>query len=298
LHGANFSFYTDGKTVKCAKRTAFLGEFADFFNFQSVLDKHEKDVINMFNNLVKCNSDVKYITICGELIGGSYPHPDVKNDNNAPKVQKGVYYCPDNRFYGFDIIINGNEYLSVKLAEYQFKTNNFLYAKTLFTGTLKECMAHSDEFQTTIPAILGLPEIENNICEGIVIRPEETLFFKDSNRIILKKKNAKFQEKDKIKPEKKPLELPSELEGHLVEINTYVTENRLRNVLSKMEKITDKDFGKILGIFMRDVFEECLKDDKFNDLSKTNRKILSKFVNKEIALLIRKNFLNIINGEF
>ena len=40
------------------------------------------------------------------------------------------------------------------------------------------------------------------------------------------------------------------------EIAKYITENRLNNVVSKIGTITQKDFGKLLGLYSKDVLEE------------------------------------------
>ena len=69
---------------------------------------------------------------------------------------------------------------------------DLLYAKPLFSGSFKDALEYQNDFQTTIPGILGLPEIEDNIAEGVVIKPENAMFFHDGSRLILKNKNAKI----------------------------------------------------------------------------------------------------------
>jgi hypothetical protein len=48
---------------------------------------------------------------------------------------------------------------------------------------------------------LGLKHIKDNICEGLVIRPNKNLFSR--NRVILKKKNKEFLEKVGLKKDPK-----------------------------------------------------------------------------------------------
>ena len=111
--------------------------------------------------------------------------------------QKGVWYHPDIRFYAFDVYIkteNCEGFLNYSVAVDFFEKIGLFHAKILQIGTFDECIKHSDEFQTTIPEDLGLPPIENNICEGIVIKPIKSIYTEDEDRIILKSKNARFKE--------------------------------------------------------------------------------------------------------
>ncbi len=99
-------------------------------------------------------------------------HESVEKVKNASKVQKGVAYCPDNRFYAFDIQVNCERFLDVGDCNKLFEGTNMLYAKTLFEGSLEECLAHSNEFDSTIPSQMGLPTLSPNICEGVIIKPK------------------------------------------------------------------------------------------------------------------------------
>lgn len=46
-----------------------------------------------------------------------------------------------------------------------------------------------------IPEILGLPKLEKNLIEGMVIRPNRSVRNKNGDRVIIKKKNQDFLEK-------------------------------------------------------------------------------------------------------
>lgn len=115
-------------------------------------------------------------------------------DETANLVQHGIYYCPSNDFYAFDILLNHEKYLNNLTASQLFEKFEFIYAKTLYTGVLKDCMNYKNEFKTTIPKEYGLPELEGNICEGVVIRPIEPSYLKNGSRIIVKNKNEKWAE--------------------------------------------------------------------------------------------------------
>ncbi|HRW22402.1 MAG TPA: hypothetical protein P5509_10550, partial [Bacteroidales bacterium] len=127
------------------------------------------------------------------------------------------------------------------------------------------------------------------------------------NRVLLKNKNDKFAEvtgkksgKGKIKTPKEEIKLSPEAETLLETILTYVNENRLRAVLSKMEAITDKCFGKLVGNLSKDVIEDFLKDHKeeFMSLPDKERKYVTKVPGRIGAEMIRKDFLNIIDGTY
>ena len=308
IHGANFSFWTDGKEVRCAKRTDFLDTKLDiFFNFQEILEREKENIIEMFSCCEEhCNEAINELIVYGELFGGSYPHDDVPRNSTATKVQKHVYYSPNNEFMAFDAKVNGT-YLDTKAFSTMCVLSGVPFIPVLFEGTLEECMNYKNDYPTTIPGILGLPAIEGNICEGNVIKPKKTTYFPNGERVILKNKNEKFKEvsgvhgQKKAKQHKEPYSIPEYLVPHMETIRSYVTENRLRNVISHIG-IPEKDgsaFGKILKPFNQDIIEDFLKDNEsFQELEKPDRKRVTSAANKAASDLLRKNFINILDGEF
>ena len=191
VHGANVSFLTDGLDVRMARRTAMLREGESFFGHESVLDRYEWQVVHIFNRLSLRYRDMASLAVYGELFGGYYPHPLVANRWSKP-VQQGIWYSPRVDFHAFDIYVftdNGGFFLPVKEASDLFSMAGIPYARTLFTGTLDECLGYPCPFPTTIPAALGLPPIEGNLCEGIVIKPLVPLLLPDGERVALKIKN-------------------------------------------------------------------------------------------------------------
>lgn len=56
-------------------------------------------------------------------------------------------------------------------------------------GTFDQMFDIESKIDSTIPGLLGLPKVDNNIIEGFVIRPNRNLKFKTNERVILKKKN-------------------------------------------------------------------------------------------------------------
>lgn len=62
-------------------------------------------------------------------------------------------------------------------------------------GTFDEVFNMNTVIDSTIPPMLGLPKLEKNIIEGMVIRPNKNCKLKTEARVIIKKKNAEFLEK-------------------------------------------------------------------------------------------------------
>jgi hypothetical protein len=69
---------------------------------------------------------------------------------HAVKVQDGVYYCPHNDFFAFDIH-NGYTYLDYDDFVEIMQKSGFMYAEALRRGTLEEALRYPNTFQTTIP---------------------------------------------------------------------------------------------------------------------------------------------------
>lgn len=307
VHGANFSFWTDGKEVICAKRTAFLKEGDSFYDWEIIYDRYKDSVLGVFNKITPQvlqymginDSKIEQITIHGELYGGIYPHPDV-GVSSCKTVQKGVFYAPDVQFITFDVKVNG-KLIGINHCERTCTLAEIPYCKTLFQGTLLECLDYSKEYQTTIPKTHGLPEIEDNICEGNVIKTFYPRFHGNGQRVILKNKNEKFAEKKQSKKVvKPPKEVPEHIQTFQLEAVKYITENRLRNVISKIGKVDQKKgFGKLLGLLGKDVMEDFTKDfPEVGELPLVEKKMITKLVNNECGNLIRPNFINICDGEF
>lgn len=302
VHGTNTSFLCDGQDVKFAKRTSRLADDEKFYDYTELLERYKSRVINLFDRIKKNHPDVRAISVFGEMFGGLYPHNDVKRNPRVSLIQKGVCYSPEHDFYGFDIYVfteDGGRYLSVDEVNRLFEDEGFFYAKTLFCGSLAECLEHPNAFQSHIAEWLGLPPIEDNICEGVVIRPVEPLFLRNGDRVIIKNKNERFSEKKSEKKRNKlftePAPFSETLKSLLVVAETYVNENRLANVVSHIGEVHfPKDFGKVMGLFSKDALEDFLKEhrDEFASLEKSEQKTFNKEVNKFCTAIIKQVYMS------
>lgn len=293
VHGANFSLISDGKIIKSAKRTTMLEDSETFYNHSLIKDMYTEKMLTLFGLVKNAFPETETITVFGELFGGSYPNVD--QTNNAMKVQKGIFYAPFNDFYAFDILINQDKYVSVDQANIWFDNLDFFYARTLFRGTLYEALKYPNAFESKIPQWLKLPVIENNVCEGVVIKPVKAHFLPNGNRIILKNKNDKWSEKAKVKQSKPEKTLSKEANEMLKHLEAFVNTNRLNNVLSKTGSFDIKQMGKFIGLLSKDAFEDFLKEFKseFNNLEKVEQKELTKRLNQYSVKLIKQELMQL-----
>lgn len=303
IHGSNFGFWTDGVEVKAQKRTQFIEEEDKFFSYKRVLERERENILEYFENCKDhVNGTINELIVYGELCGGSYPHPDVKRINGAGKVQSFPYYSNDTEFLAFDAKVNG-VYIDVPAFNAMSVMSGVKFIPVLFEGTLEECLAYSNEYQTTIPTMLGLPSIEDNICEGNVIKPKVNLHFPDGERVIIKNKNDKFNERHGVggKEKKAPTPVPEHLVAHMENISKYINENRLRGIVSKVGIPSDIStaFPSLIKPFNQDIIEDFLKDHpEFQELDKNDRKRVTSAANKNAANLLKANFKKILSGDF
>jgi len=305
IHGSNFQMICDGTEVKTGTRSKILADNENFFNWETIYDKYNKNVSDIFSALKKKNTELAQLTIFGELYGGLYQHDDVPRQQ-ASKIQKGVSYCPHNDYMVFDIYcINKGQVNGIWLPYNEVidlcTTYGMMCLTILFIGTLEDALKYPNDFQSTIYQYHGLPIIENNTCEGVVIKPNNSKHFYNGSRVIIKNKNEKFAEnKSTSKVSRIEVSLSDKGKDHIAAIHLLITENRLKNLLSKIGSITTKDFGKLMSGMMSDILNEYLKDNKetYDMLTKVEQKIVSKEITQSIAELIRPNFVNIIDGNY
>lgn len=294
VHGANFSFFTDGKEIKIAKRTAFIEKEEKFYNAHKILEQYRKNVINLFQKVKTIYPNIETVVIYGELFGGGYKHKEVEPVKDAIKVQAGIEYAPYNDFYAFDIKLNGVTYLDTDMANSIFEETGFFYAKTLFEGTLEEALMFPNVFNSKIPTWLGLPEM-NNMCEGTIIRTLKTRYFGNGARVILKNKNEKWIEKSKMvkkqdKMVQKQLNFSETAQNIWNEIQRYATVNRLNNVVSKIGEFEPKMMGKVIGLFAQDILEDFEKDFPavFTTIEKEEQKRINKKLNSLVIDIVKE----------
>ena len=270
----------------------FTEENEKFCNYQRVRDRLQIKLQSLFRNVKSRLPDTESVAIYGELFGGVYSHPEVEAVKNVSKIQKGVDYHPDIDFYAFDILINNDTYLSVDLANRMFDEAGLFYAPTLFRGSLTDALAYPNEFDSKIGEWLGLPSIQGNTCEGVVIRPVEPLFLghrSNSKRVLLKNKNTRWEENSRVMKIVRKEQLGNAAAGLQEILKSYLTTNRVQNVISKIGEVSIKQLGEIMANFMPDALEDFTKDygEVWHALGKNDRKRVVSGLNKYAVCQIR-----------
>lgn len=295
VHGCNFSFTTDGTTIMCSKRSAKLAEKEAFHGYESVLEKYRSAIYKVHRAVVEyLNVDPQtQVTIFGELFGGSYLHPDVKTSKKVSPIQKGVYYCPWIDFYAFDIFCQHQGYLHYDVCIDFFESSGLFYAKPLLINTLKEVLTFSPEFQSTIPSLLGLPRIENNIAEGVVIKRMKC------SRPIIKNKSHKFTETvggaafgDALSHARdimqgKDIAGDNSSAREDFKIAKYVCKNRLESVISKLGNVYVP--AQLVGLLAKDAMTDFCKDElELKGLPTTDPSLWNTTVTKDVKARVGK----------
>jgi len=274
LHGANFSFWCDGTEVKVASRTQFVD--GTFYNCQAVINRYQDKVMQLWVQL-SGGDDSLVLVIYGELFGGN--------------VQKEVQYG-EKDFRAFDLNLNGvvqNKIFQRSVCEGVGIQN----APFVVAGTFADCLALPNTFKSLLT-----PEgyTEENISEGLVIEPVEPQWFNNGSRVYFKNKTEGFSEKNSTPKEARVFEL-SESESDLMNLLLqYNTEQRVSNVISKIGAVTNKDFGKILGLTTQDLIEEFTKETERNPKVEAadNWKDFNKILSAEITKVVREQFLKVL----
>lgn len=287
IHGANFSIWFNGDELQLAKRTGFIEDGDKFFNYQqAITNQLLEDIEAMYMALDK-SAQLSFgdvLVIDGELYGQG--------------VQRGVEYCDDQRFVAFGMRIN-NEAHPTGLSLDLMDSYGIPIVPILHRGTMRELIEMNNVFDSVLAKNNGIDK-SPNIAEGFVISTCNTFHYLPSgSSCVIKSKNDKFSESaPKARKAKVKAELTDGQEHILSELNRHITDNRLKNVLSKIGVPTQKDFGKVMGLLTKDCVEEYNKENDSNITKDEAWIIIKNPLNKLVSTHIRSNWLNILDGEF
>ena len=292
VHGANFSFILDdveGCRISCARRSGLISQDEHFYNYKELIAKH-KDSLECVWKICKNNfPKITQVHVFGEVFGGFYG-PDHPSSQRAKQVQREVLYHPENQFLPFDITLLFQEdddkkrkrlYLPYDECAGIFQAVNMMFLPPMFRGSLEKALQVPFLFLTRIPAMYGLPDLPDNYSEGLIIRPCTPCWTKKGNRVIFKNKNEKFSEicrTPKQRVEKKATFSEEEYEI-LEKMMTYITQNRLTNILSHGDA-DESNKRRLAGMLCSDIWKEFQKE---NDVS-----LLSDGTKKAKARLLRE----------
>ncbi|EAY31860.1 RNA ligase family protein [Microscilla marina] len=244
IHGANFCVLSNGEETQFAKRKAVLDEEENFFGYHSLRNHLTAQVAQVFAELKRQHADTVAVAVYGELFGGAYPHPDVTAVTGVQAIQTGIYYCPEVRFWVFDLVRitdTSSYFVDFDNMRETCDTVGLPYVPALLVGTFSEVQNYAIEFESTIAGLLGLPALPTpNLAEGVVIKPATSLLMDTAKgwvRPVIKKKIEKFGEDIRYQQAKKWAGKAGEstVLGELMQaVHQLVNKNRLQNVCSKI----------------------------------------------------------------
>lgn len=280
IHGANFCVILDSQQIRYAKRKEILSKEDDFFGYQAVVSPLEPGFreVQQWLRVEGFASVQDTILLYGELCGGGYPHPDVEPNPLVDLIQSGIYYSPNVEFCVFDIAIHGlttnaaKTYLDYKIVCNVCTKAGLLYTQALFIGSYDEALHFDIRFESTLPAMLGLPKLPfPNLAEGVVIKPARELRLttaKESFRPVLKHKIREFSEVQFHQSEKwNAFEPKGKVTRLIRDILRMVNPNRLTNAVSKVGRIRAGDSVKIAQV--KRYFEEDIAHELNTNVAKT-----------------------------
>ena len=309
IHGSNTQITYDCVTgeFEYAKRSCPLEEGEHCYNVQQCFENLKGNVIDLVKYLTPTlPKELDAVKVFGEIFGGSYPHPDVKRNVHASRVQKGVFYSPDNHWSAFDIAyrLKGDETFTFLGASDFFLACDVCNIPTVpllkVANNLTEALEYPNNGSSVVYKNYNLPEItsEENIMEGVVIRPFDKDLWMGQSRVILKNKNDHFKEKSHVVRPEVTQNYSENLNNALAEAATYITVNRVNNVISHEGEVTENDIGRLIGLVAKDALDEYLQESKtYPLLEKPECGIVKKMFARQFAGLVRQEVYRRLSEE-
>lgn len=201
IHGANFCILLDQHNITAAKRREVIPAGESFFGHERIIDKLGEALRELWRLAAASRPTLARLDVHGELFGGAYPHPEVAQIAGVEAVQTGIWYAPDVEFMAFDLACWAPDeagelersYLGYEEARALCEAACVPWIEALAICSWADALAYNIDFDSTIPARLGLPPLEVNRAEGVVIKPADATLF-DGIRPVLKRKIEAFAE--------------------------------------------------------------------------------------------------------
>jgi len=287
LHGSNFSIYTDGKSIKCARRNGFLEENENFHQAQNIAENMKDNIFDLYKFVAEnidytMETEEDFVLILfGEVTG--------------ERVQLGISYG-ENAVRFFDILVYKESAMKfMDYSEFKMVCDKFELetVPVLEKGSLEDLLKMNPEFDSKI---LGT---ENNTAEGMVLKfwhEKEFLPGEDRDRIMLKFKCKKFDEIQNAPKVKKGGAVIDDADMEFLsnEFEICLTFSRLQAVKSKLNSKQAKNRQVMTEKMYEDVLEDMVEESKEKlvgneALVKKGTSLVSKFVADNIKIL---NFSN------
>lgn len=276
VHGANFGFMCNPQgDVTPFKRSSTISKNPETGNYDFY---GCNNIVAEYTPKVKRLAEIvgKPVQAYGELYGQG--------------VQKEINYG-GKKFIMFDILTDDG-WLEWDEVVRLGKQADIPTAPELARGKLEDMLAISPEFSCPLSPT-------GDASEGLVIKPltDGTTKLSTGSRPIIKNKSKAFSEKKQAKKPRSKTGIPDHLKPLLHHFLAYVNKNRLNNVLSKIDPstITQKDFGRVLGLFVQDAKSEFERDE--HEIDKDDWKVVSGAIQKEAGQVLREDWLNILDAD-
>ncbi|NUP51227.1 MAG: hypothetical protein HOW97_28530 [Catenulispora sp.] len=276
VHGAHFAVVCDAAGVRPAKRREVLDEdgLDAFFGVSRIWP-------TLAVAAARCAAAVREaartrdapgaaagveVTLYGELAGGGYPHADVSSVELAQPVQTGVWYAPDLFWLLFDAhVVVGDRRWWVAERELRAAAEaaGLTCVPVLARGPLSRLQGLPAAFPSRVPALFGLPDLEDNLAEGYVLKPavewEES---GEDARPLLKVKQKAFAEDERFAGARPYLAPPEGAAGVpawlVVQAAALLTPARAAAAVSKLGPEAGSE--AVAAEIVRDAVEEVGED--------------------------------------
>lgn len=287
VHGANFSFWLKEEhlsvegiglcstvVIKCAKRSGWIEEDEKFFNYRPVVEKYRDSLEQLYYHLSSTHG-YKEIVVHGELFGGN--------------IQSGMCYPEQQDFIAFDLKCDG--IARTKTTSFTI-LNGFNIPTTPIIGvynSLEDALSVDESFDSLLMREGFSGSDNHKEAEGVVIEPNNPVFEPNGSRIYLKKKTKRFLEKGgKPNVKHKTVTTCSEkVNALLTQSESYINENRLNAVTSKIGEVTIKDIVKVMGLLTQDIIVDLEKDHSFEVSSWFDEKSDEKVYKKQLMKMVQ-----------
>ncbi|MEM9188245.1 MAG: RNA ligase family protein [Myxococcota bacterium] len=259
LHGANLCIRVAASGVRVGKRRGWLADNDDFFDYRSAVGALLPELQYLRRSCLSSRTaEHEAIRVYGELVGGAYPHPEVFEVPGVHAVQTGVHYCPDIRFVAFDVALEMPTelvFLPFNDAEAALRDAGVPVVPRLGVGRFSDLLALPVEFATHLPNVFGLPPLEENFAEGLVIRPwKRAADAPIAHRMMLKRKTPRFSESGFHEAIAWALPKEPDALDQAEQIGLgLLTDARWANAMSKVGPATDKNREPIVVELMADL---------------------------------------------
>jgi Rnl2 family RNA ligase len=276
IHGANISFYICASEVVACSRNRRLPDDENFFGLPAVRELYTNEFAALQAYAEKHKSIVR---VYGEFFGG--------------QIQQGVDYGKEKRILFFDAKIN-NAWLTAEEFSVFLGHDCSLPYMSVPTLAVVRTLENALEFNTELKSVLWQEAKDDNIMEGVVIKPlglvQES---KEGSLFYIKKKNDAF--KQKVHRKKKPAKIDQSLLDLQEEFASYLTDMRLQGIFSKYGMIwKPQQIGEYIKYMMDDAMESFLADNPdVKEMSKKTRKTIFRNAGKLIMPMLKEAMQNV-----